>query len=57
MRFKSQSVDSNGQALRSQIVTLKKGHGQHSKYLPFALKQIINQEKDPRKPIGFKTVK
>jgi hypothetical protein len=125
--FKSQSVNSNGQALRSQIVTLKKGRGQHSKYLPFAfteqgvamlsgvlkskraievniavmrtfvqirkllqgnkelvqkikelekvtndrfekhdekfrlifeaIKQLIIQEKEPRKPIGFKTVK
>ncbi len=40
-------------SLRSQIVTLKKGRGQHSKYLPFAfteqgiamLSSVLNSEK------------
>ena len=34
--FMFQLTDEEHQALRSQIVTLKQGRGQHSKYLPYA---------------------
>lgn len=49
--FELSEIEMN--SLRSQIVTLKKGRGQHSKYLPFAfteqgiamLSSVLNSEK------------
>ncbi len=34
--FMFELTEAETNSLRSQIVTLKKGRGQHSKYLPFA---------------------
>lgn len=36
LRFQIEALEQQGNALRSQIVTLKTGRGQHSKYLPNA---------------------
>ena len=52
IRATVEAVD-NGQSLTSQIVTLKTGRGQHSKYLPYAfteqgvamLSGVLNSEK------------
>src|SRR3989339_797136 len=35
LNWKSQIVTSKNESLRSQIVTLKKGRGQHLKYIPY----------------------
>lgn len=36
LRFQNEASNDNINSLRSQIVTLKTGRGQHSKYLPYA---------------------
>ena len=52
LRFQIETLENSG-SLRSQNVTLKKGRGQHSKYLPYAfteqgvamLSGILNSDK------------
>ena len=40
---------SDTSSLRSQIVTLKSGRGQHRKYMPYAFKELRHQQKAPKR--------